>query len=83
MIKLLKTILFMIFINFYCLIIFANGESNNWVYLDSSDNTSTYYNLSSGKIDYENKTIYILTKKIFSEKGKKELINILKKENPI
>jgi len=55
---------------------------DKWVYIGKNANNVIYYNPSSVKIDKENKTIKVLTKWTFTEKGRKGFSkNIKDKEN--
>jgi len=62
-----KTILFVISICF--LTILFNGCSDDWLEVGGTDHYTIYYKPSSVNIDIQNKTIKVLTKHIYNEKG--------------
>jgi hypothetical protein len=62
-----------IFVTLLCLYIFTAllfiGCSDNWVEVGGTQDYIIYYKPSSVKIDKDNKTILVLTKYVYTEKG--------------
>lgn len=51
-----------------------NIKRNDWVYIFSNNDYTTYYNKSSIKIDKQSKIIKVWVKNVFTEKGKVEFL---------
>ena len=58
----------------------SNGYSDDWVCVGINDNYSIYYNKSSIKIDKEKKTIEVWEKRVYTDKGKINLLNDIDSE---
>ncbi len=53
----------------------SKGYCDDWVYIESKENFTSYYKSSSIKIDTSNKVITILVKHVYTEKGKIAFLN--------
>jgi hypothetical protein len=76
MFMLKKTILIVILVCLVFLTTFlSKGYCNDWVYVESKEDFTSYYKSSSIKIDVTNKIIKIWVKHVYTDKGKIDFIN--------
>lgn len=79
-----KIVFFVILVSLVSLTIHPSKGycEDDWVYVESNETFTDYYNSSSIKIDKKNLTAEVWVKRVFTEKGKTEFLrncNIIKK----
>jgi len=74
--RLKKTIFLVILVSLVFLTTFSSRVyCEDWVYVGSNENYTQYYKSSSVTIDKQNKTIKVLEKKVYTDKGRINWLN--------